>query len=275
MPKRRNSALDQVSPLIASLPWWGWLPLAAVSFAGFHWFAESWSPLVKSLLLALTAAFVFATAVSIIGGSTRSERSLPAGEPPKDEKREPVLGTDRWSPELLQALEWKRFEFVCAAYFETLGFRSNVAREGPDGGIDIHLYAGASSKPDIIVQCKAWKSHMVGVKEMRELLGVMTYNHVDEGAFVTTGTYTTDARQFAAKANISLIDGEDLLAKIAATSAKDHQELLLLATEGDFTTPTCPSCGVKMVRRVANKTGESFWGCVDFPRCRLTFRATS
>ncbi|MDP5239652.1 topoisomerase DNA-binding C4 zinc finger domain-containing protein [Uliginosibacterium sp. 31-16] len=39
-----------------------------------------------------------------------------------------------------------------------------------------------------------------------------------------------------------------------------------LATEGDWTTPTCGHCGIKMVAR-EGKSG-SFWGCRNFPRCR-------
>jgi len=35
--------------------------------------------------------------------------------------------------------------------------------------------------------------------------------------------------------------------------------------------PTCPKCGVPMVRRVArqgNTPGKAFWGCPNYPRCR-------
>jgi hypothetical protein len=35
--------------------------------------------------------------------------------------------------------------------------------------------------------------------------------------------------------------------------------------------PSCPQCGGAMVQRVARKganTGNSFWGCTNFPKCR-------
>jgi len=32
----------------------------------------------------------------------------------------------------------------------------------------------------------------------------------------------------------------------------------------------CPECGSKMAERANRKTGETFWGCVDFPKCRGT-----
>jgi len=185
------------------------------------------------------------------------------------------VDTSRWTMELLKALEWKRFELLCAGYFETLGFKSEVAREGADGGVDIHLYANGSSTPSVVVQCKAWKAYKVGIKPIRELLGVMTAAHVSEGIFVTTGSYTAEARECAAANHIDLIDGGDLLRKIAASRPEDHAALLQLATAGDFTTPTCPSCGIKMVERVAQKTGDKFWGCTRFPACRLTLRQRS
>lgn len=97
-------------------------------------------------------------------------------------------------------------------------------------------------------------------------------SRISEGVFVTTSEYTDDARQFAAQNNIHLIDGPDLLAKILATPEADQRALLQLATEGDFTTPTCPSCGLKMVERTATKSGDSFWGCRSFPRCRTTLQ---
>ncbi len=190
----------------------------------------------------------------------------------KSESPPPPVDSTRWSRELLNALEWKRFEHLCAAYFETLGFKSQVAREGADGGVDIHLYADGSSAPSIVVQCKAWRAYPVGIKPIRELLGVMTDAGVSEGAFVTTGSYTAEARRFAAGHNMELIDGAGLLGKILAASADDQRALLEVATAGDFTTPTCPSCGTKMVDRVAQKSGEHFWGCARFPTCRRTLR---
>ena len=113
------------------------------------------------------------------------------------------------------------------------------------------------------------------MKPIRELLGVMTAARIAEGVFVTTSDYTDEARRFAEGNNLQLIDGEDFLKKIAATSAERQAALLQAATAGDFTIPTCPSCGIKMVERVAQKTGERFWGCTRFPSCRRTFRLTS
>jgi hypothetical protein len=187
-----------------------------------------------------------------------------------------VAITSQWSLDLLHALEWKRFELVTAAYFEALGFKAKTTRAGADGGVDVHLHWQDSPTASIIVQCKAWKAFKVGIKPIRELLGVMTLAGVSEGIFITTGMYTKEAKSFAAPAGttVHLIDGNDFLAKIAALKAEQQASLLNLATSGDYTTPTCASCGVKLVLRENPKKGDSFWGCVNFPRCRTTMRAS-
>jgi len=184
----------------------------------------------------------------------------------------PGVDTSAWTLSLLRALEWKRFEELCAAYFQQLGFRTRMTPAGPDGLVDIHLLAEGSERSAVLVQCKAWSTYDVGVKAVRELLGVMTAEGVAEGVFVTTGRYTQAARDFVAGKELVLIDGPDLLAKIRALREENQRLLLAIATAGDFTRPTCPSCGVKMVRRIARASGDAFWGCPNFPGCRTTLR---
>ena len=76
-----------------------------------------------------------------------------------------------WTLEALRALEWKRFELLCARYYETVAFKAETLPSGPDGGIDVKLYKQDDSKPIAIVQCKAWNSSDVGVKERRRTAG--------------------------------------------------------------------------------------------------------
>ena len=67
--------------------------------------------------------------------------------------------------------------------------------------------------------------------------------------------------------------GTDLLAKLQDLEADTQASLLRFATRGDFTTPSCPSCGIKMVRKTPKGGGDVFWGCPNFPRCRTTLAA--
>jgi len=178
----------------------------------------------------------------------------------------PEIASDHWSADLLDALEWKRFEIVCAKYFEMRGFTSRTNLCGADGGIDIQLFTDGSVRPESVVQCKAW-ARKVRLEPVRGLLGSMTAVGVKNGVFMTTGDYTRDARDFAEKNGISLIDGKELLAKIGALAPEQQAELLAVATEGDYLTPTCASCGIKMTLRTNSKDQSQFWGCLNYPRC--------
>jgi restriction system protein len=178
--------------------------------------------------------------------------------------------TAQWTPELLKRLEWRRFEELCVAYFEELGFRTDLAYSG-DG---INLYAGGSESASIIVQCKPWNAYRVGINPVRGLRGAMASENVVEGVLVTAGKFTQEARDFAGKEKISLIDGAELLGKIAALLPEKALALLKVATQGDFLTPTCPSCAIKMISRKSTKHGRKFWGCRNYPRCKHTFSDT-
>lgn len=179
---------------------------------------------------------------------------------------------DRWSLELLRAIDWKRFEEVCAEYFRVCGFDATTQSHGPDGGIDITLRALSNpASIENIVQCKQW-SRPVGPKPLRELLGVMTAKGVPRGTFVTASTFNEEAERFANENRIHLIDGAGLLTRILERSPADQERLLKVATEGDYLTPSCPNCGTKLVRRENKKERSVFWGCSGFPKCRYTLR---
>jgi len=185
------------------------------------------------------------------------------------------VDTRKWTAPLLKQLEWRRFEELCAAYFEMLGFRTRVARSTTRGAVDLHLIAGGSDKTSILVHSKAWDAYRVGIKAARELRSAMASANAGEGVLVTSGRFTQEAIDFARKENIQLIDGADLLARIAALVPEKALALLKFATQGDFLTPTCPNCSIKMLARKSTREGRSFWGCRNYPSCKHTFTASA
>jgi len=85
----------------------------------------------------------------------------------------------------------------------------------------------------------------------------MAHEKVAKGIFVTTGEYTQEAIAFANENPITLITGEMLMKGILALPDDAKGRLLAVATEGDYTTPSCPSCGIKMIRRSSDR--GAFW----------------
>jgi restriction system protein len=179
--------------------------------------------------------------------------------------------TRKWTPELLKHLEWRRFEELCAAYYEALGFGTRLTRSRPDGGIEIGLWAEGSGSAGFIVHCKPWDAYRVGINALRELHRAMAASGVRKGVLLTSGRFTHEAVNFAARESIELIDGAGLLGRLAQLEPEKSLALLRLATQGDFLTPTCPGCSVKMTSRKSTQGGRTFWGCLNYPRCKQTF----
>jgi restriction system protein len=177
-----------------------------------------------------------------------------------------------WNLELLKSLEWKRFEEICQKYISLNGDDARLTETGADKGIDIKVYKNGELA--ILIQCKAWK-WKVGVKEIRELYGVMNSENVNKGVFMTTSTFTEEAINFRKNKKLILIDGNDLINRIKKLPAEIQTELLDIATKGDYTTPSCPRCDKKMVVRKAKNSDSKFWGCSNFPKCRYTLKMST
>lgn len=198
--------------------------------------------------------------------STYASRTEPNNTPPMPKGHaEPAPNPIKkeWSLDLLRSLEWKRFEDLCNAYSRTKGMWTKTTSLGADGGIDIRIYRESGDLMGV-VQCKAWERY-VGVNLIRELAGVMASEKVRSGVFITTSRFTPDAITFAERNGIILLDGQGFVDAIKALPSNDQERLLDFSTSGDYTIPTCPKCGVKMVMR---KGYSEFWACPNYPRCR-------
>jgi len=222
----------------------------------------------------LPALFVLLAIASFLVNLFRRNDGAPSTSKLRDSSyfqdiREQPPVSKTLSLELLRQIDWKNFEEVCAEYLRLMGFVAKTQSHGPDGGVDITLsMPDAPEKVVGLVQCKQWAGQ-VGPKVVRELLGVMTDARVKEGMFITTSTFNADAQAFAAANGIDAIDGERLLHLMKKHPPEAQQRLLQVAMQGDYLTPSCTACGVKLVRRQP-RTGNAFWGCSNFPRCRIT-----
>lgn len=171
-----------------------------------------------------------------------------------------------WTLDALKALEWKRFELLCVLYYEQMGFTVKTVPHGPDGGIDATLYKAGLDVPVAVVQCKAWRKP-VKVDEVRALGGVMLAHKVKRGVFWSLSGYIgMPVQSFSESAGIQLLDGTAIIERIRVLDQDKQAALLVRVFEGDYQTPSCPACGVKLVARKG--MGKPFWGCLNFPACR-------
>lgn len=85
-----------------------------------------------------------------------------------------------------------------------------VGRSG-DGGIDGVIPEDRLGLDMVYVQAKKW-DNAVGPDEIRKFVGSLGEQKAHKGVFITSGTFTSGARQAAERANakVVLIDGEQL-----------------------------------------------------------------
>ena len=244
------------------------------------WIIENWI-LVLCVVIVILSVLIF---LALKFKKIRSVESSSSRDRPSKNAKLYNLNLDdiqfvertytHWDLELLNKLEWKRFEEVISEYYRLIGYRSEITRMGADGGVDVHLYQHGAETPAIIVQCKAW-SKKVGVNAVRELYGVMAADGVGYGIFATTSDYTNKALQWVVGKSMQLLSGSNLVTMFNQLADDQRKEHLMNGLLGDYSTPTCPNCNQKMVSRTATKgksAGSTFWGCANYPRCKQTFK---
>lgn len=281
MPRRRDeSFIDDLFDLFMVAPLWVGPAMAAIVYLLLAWFMPMlvWatlSPTEFGRSFAVSISPVLRMFAPVFAGFTllgwvlaRIKRHVDRGRLAYASERESI---DR--------LDWRGFERLVCSLFRQQGYRVDyTGRDGPDGGVDLRI---EKSGQVTLVQCKHWKRGQVGIRCVRELLGVVVSEQADIGMLVTSGRFTPEAVRFASKNRITLIDGEDLGQMIAGTDATDHVKMLAddralcqgdtTADQADAGAVTCPSCGAKMVQRTARqgpRTGLTFFGCTRFPECR-------
>ena len=112
---------------------------------------------------------------------------------------------------LAQEMKGHPFAEFVGQLLRTMGYRTRVSPEGPDGGIDIvaHKDELGFEPPIIKVQVKSTEGS-VGDPLVSALYGKVGASEF--GLMVTLGTFTAQATSFAkSRSNLRLIDGDELV----------------------------------------------------------------
>jgi restriction system protein len=218
MARRSNSPFDDIVNLTAKFPWWVGVILALASFLILHSYAGKdfrpvTSPGIDGVFQNIFPGFLYVLAfygqiiipfmfllgsmLSVIFNFRRTKLY---------DKTSKSL-----SHNSLEKMSWQDFEYLVGEYFRRRGFTVAEAKSGADGGVDLIATKG---KDKYLIQCKHWKAYKVGVKVVRELLGVMVGVGATGGFVVTSGEFTKDAIDFSKHNNINLLDGKESIVTI-------------------------------------------------------------
>ena len=148
-----------------------------------------------------------------------------ASSTPTEEEKDPVKETiielenleeqaNNGIREFLRSKNPYEFQDLVAALLKAMGYYiQSVAPKGKDGGVDVVAYVDplGAQTPRIKVQVKHKPDTVIGAPDIRSLLGVLRTG--DIALFVTSGTYSPDARSTASSSRefIRLIDGDEFI----------------------------------------------------------------
>jgi restriction system protein len=113
--------------------------------------------------------------------------------------------------QLAQELKGHPLADFVAHLLKTMGYRTRVSPPGPDGGTDIEAHKDelGFEPPKVWVQVKSSEGS-ISDPTVSALYGKVRAGEF--GLFVTLGTFTTQAKNFAkSRNNLRLIDGEELV----------------------------------------------------------------
>lgn len=275
--RAKSSAFEDLVVIIAYFPWWVGVLLALLSYLLLQPYvhldiqqASAEAGVTHSISAQMTKTFAtlgqYVLPLLCLSGAGISFFNR--------KKREGLLAKSAGAAHasVLNEPSWQEFEMLVGEAFRRKGFAvREIGGGGADGGVDLEISKEGKA---YLVQCKQWKTQQVGVKPVRELAGLVATHAAAGGVFVSSGGYTEEAKAFAAKARIRLIDGDEFHRMTKGISTAINGETRLSAepaTAGNVDKVVCPKCGSAMVRRVAKNgvnAGKSFWGCSQFPRCR-------
>ena len=272
--RKQKTNFELTIQALSRLPWRVCLALAPIAWFGFHLLSNIESS--PALTMGGMGSTVFTAAVKTIGlfGQIIAPAALLLaaliswlGQRRRAALLEQTKARHGSAP--LQQLTWRQFEQLVAAHFERKGYTVQVTPDGADGGVDVVARKGSET---FLIQCKQWRATQIGVSVVRELFGVMTARGSTGAYVVSIGAFSKDAKAFAEGRNIELVDAHTLL-PAAASPQSGAATLSPPKTSTHAAIPTCPKCGADMARRVARQaanSGQAFYGCSTYPKCRGT-----
>jgi restriction system protein len=282
MGRRRNESLMDT---LVGLPWWVGVGVGLVGFAAIRWVFGAFlsafggpfgsaigSQLSGGMLTPLAWLFLLMCCIAALFSWIRSRQ------------RSRLLDGQR-SIDSIRGMSWRAFEQLVGEAYRRQGYQvTETGHGGADGGVDLHLRRDGRTT---LVQCKHWRSQRVGVSVVREMYGLLAHHGADTVKIVCTGVFSADCEAFARGKPIELVDGPAVLALVRSVQSRSS------ATAGPETEaeaspftgppnraadpqpPSCPRCQGAMALRANRTSGDRFWGCASYPKCRGTMPANA
>jgi hypothetical protein len=142
------------------------------------------------------------------------------GDLPIDEG--PLDGPDELKT-VLQQMDPYDFEQFVADLWERMGWETEVSAASADEGVDVVARKNTPYEQTTLIQAKRYGPNTtVGSPDIQQYASLDDqYDGVDTVVVVTTNTFTTQARELAARLDVKLVDGDALAGLVDEYEAAD------------------------------------------------------
>lgn len=142
---------------------------------------------------------------------------------------------------VLQQMDPYDFEHFVADLWERMGWETEVSAASADEGVDVVARKNTPYEQTTLIQAKRYGPNTtVGSPDIQQYASLDDqYDGVDTVMVVTTNTFTTQARELAARLDVKLVDGDALAGLIDEYEAADLVDEYLAFV----TTPDDPPAG--------------------------------
>ena len=167
--------------ILSEQPWWVSLLVAAIIFAAVQFLFPQ---------VALFVALPFAAVAAYL-----AYKQLRRGSPVNVDERLAAL----------RGMSWENFGLVIEEAYRRQGYAVEVSKSA---AFDFTL---RGKDRVTLVQCRRWKVNQVGVGPLRELHDAMARHDASDCVCIGTGSFSDNAREFAAGKRITLLNGLELV----------------------------------------------------------------
>ncbi|MEM7357741.1 MAG: hypothetical protein AAF431_01405 [Pseudomonadota bacterium] len=175
---------------------------------------------------------------------------------------------DKWSVELIDALEWRVFDRLTVAYWKAQGNGIVGVKMDAHRRNKFFVCAGEGKKHRLaLVQSHGTHTESLRKVEMQKLLRQQQVSGVPTAVLMHVGHISNVIISFCESNNIRLINSKNIYHGLMALPQEVQQSLLSSLIDADYMTPTCPVCRHKMAQRKDLATGRMHWKCNSTPPC--------
>ncbi|MCB1210064.1 MAG: polymer-forming cytoskeletal protein [Verrucomicrobiales bacterium] len=161
---------------------------------------------------------------------------------------------DRWSADLIASLYWMRLVELARALTANAGCQLAGSRVLIDGSVVFGMIEnpGTPHAGRALVKLASWNEWGATPEIIEQFASEVRTARNARGILIAPGGATRAAMQRAGELRVELVDAVGLDDTLASLPPEKSDFFFVVATAGDYTTPTCPVCLKKLSRVVVD-----------------------